>query len=51
LRRHRTFHDAAAGKAGLSGKPLDPMRRWQVGHWLEKIQSNVTAEGIDSWLP
>lgn len=46
-----SFHDAAAGKAGLSGKPLDPMRRWQVGHWLEKIQTNIVAEGIDEWLP
>ena len=46
-----TFHDAADGKPGASGRPLDPMRRWQVGHWISKIRENIANEGIEAWLP
>ena len=46
-----TFHDAADGKPGASGRPLDPMRRWQGGHWISKIRENIANEGIEAWLP
>lgn len=46
-----TFHDAAAGKPGVEGRPLGPMQRFLVGKWLTKIQENIAEAGIESWLP
>ena len=46
-----SFHDAAEGKNGITGKPLDPMRRWQVQNWLEVIEQNIATANITTWLP
>lgn len=43
--------DAAAGIAGNSGVPLDPVRQFMVKQWIGKVLGNIAAANATSWLP
>lgn len=45
------FADAAAGKPGPDGKPLDPVRQFMVEQWISKVQSEFARIGATEWLP
>lgn len=47
-----SFLDAVDGKPGKEdGRPLDPVRRYMVQEWIEKIQANLAAIGALEWMP
>lgn len=45
------FSDAAAGKRGIEGKPLDPVRQFMVEQWIGKVQKEFARIGATEWLP
>lgn len=45
------FVDAAAGRPGLGGKPLGPMRQFMVKKWIERVQTEFSRVGALEWLP
>ena len=45
------FFDAAAGRAGRDGKPLDPVRQFMVRQWLGKMRGQFENVGALQWLP
>lgn len=46
-----TYADAAAGKPGQNGKPLDPARAFMVEEWLERIEAGFEKLGVAELLP
>jgi len=46
-----SFHDAAANKPGLSGKPMDPVRQFMVKTWLDRLEEQFADIGVAEWLP
>ena len=46
-----SYHDAAAGKPGKSGKPIDPVKRFTVSRWLKNTQHNIEVAGLRELLP
>ncbi|WP_424140116.1 hypothetical protein [Roseomonas chloroacetimidivorans] len=45
------FLDAAAGKPGTSGKPLDPVRQFMVKQWIGKVQKEFERLKVTGWMP
>ena len=45
------FLDAAAGKPGPDGRPLDPVRRFMVSHWIRRVSEEIASIGAAEWLP
>jgi hypothetical protein len=45
------FIDAAAGKPGLSGKPLGPVRQFMIKQWIGKVRGEIERSGATEWLP
>ena len=45
------FADAAAGKPGSEGKPLDPVRQFMVEQWISKVRKEFERIGAAGWLP
>ncbi|QBL95601.1 MULTISPECIES: hypothetical protein [Komagataeibacter] len=46
-----SYHDAAAGKIGSGGKPIDPVKRFMVTRWLSTIRQNIEVAGLQEMLP
>lgn len=46
-----TFLEAASNKPGKSGKPLDPVRQFQVENWHKRMIEAFTKVGVLEWLP
>lgn len=46
-----TFFEAASNKPGKSGKPLDPVRQFQVENWHKRMIEAFTKVGALEWLP
>jgi len=46
-----SFFDAAAGKKGKSGKPLDPIYQFQTKTWTKGILTKIEEMGASEWLP
>jgi len=45
------FFDAAAGKPGKTGKPLDPISQHQTKVWIRNIFKAIDEIGASEWLP
>lgn len=45
------FMDAAAGRPGLKGVPLDPVRQFMVKQWIAKVLANLARVGATEWMP
>ena len=45
------FIDAAAGRKGKEGKPLDPVRQFMVKQWIAKIEAQFWEVGATEWVP
>jgi hypothetical protein len=46
-----SFYDAAKGKRGCRGKPMDPVRQFMVRSWLDEMERVFEKIGILEWLP
>lgn len=46
-----SFLDAVANKAGVSGKPLDPVRQFMVATWHKRMLAAFERAGALGWLP
>lgn len=46
-----TFTEAASGKPGVAGKPLDPVRQFMVKQWVGKIIKEFERIKVAGWLP
>ena len=46
-----SFPDAASGKPGKSGKPLDPIRQFMVKQWVGKVIKEFERIKVAGWLP
>lgn len=46
-----TFIDAAAGKKGRNGKPLDPARCFMVEDWMGAMEAELSGVGVEEWVP
>ncbi len=46
-----SFLDAVSNQAGVSGKPLDPVRQFMVASWHKKMVAAFERAGALSWLP
>ena len=45
------FVDAAAGRPGIKGVPLDPVRQFMVKQWIAKVLANLERVGATEWMP
>lgn len=46
-----SFFDAADGKSGRDGKPLDPLKRFSIKSWLDRMESQFATQNVGEWLP
>lgn len=46
-----SFLDAVANKAGVDGKPLDPVRQFMVSSWHKRMLKELSEAGALDWLP
>lgn len=46
-----TIMEAIANKPGRNGKPLDPVRQFQVVSWHKRMVEAFTTTGVLEWLP
>lgn len=46
-----TLQEVAAGKAGRSGKAMDPARRTMVEKWLKRMRAEFVEKGVEGYLP
>ncbi len=46
-----SFLDAVANKAGVDGKPLDPVRQFMVSSWHKRMLEEFSKRGALGWLP
>ena len=46
-----SFLDAAAGKPGPDGRPFNPVRRFMVSQWVQRVQEEIASIGAAEWMP
>jgi hypothetical protein len=46
-----SFLDTIAGKSGVNGKPLDPVRQFMVATWHKKLLAEFAEACAIEWLP
>jgi hypothetical protein len=46
-----SFYDVVAGKKGSEGKPMDPLAQFAAKRWIEALEQQFQANGIEEWLP
>lgn len=46
-----SFLNAVANKAGVDGKPLDPVRQFMVSGWHKRMLKELSEAGALDWLP
>ncbi|MEK8121593.1 hypothetical protein WOB59_00285 [Methylocystis sp. IM4] len=46
-----SFYDAVEGKKGRDGKPLDPLKRFSIKTWLDRMESQLASKKLAGWLP
>jgi hypothetical protein len=45
------FFDAAAGKRGKQGRPLDALAQFALKNWLDQMERQFQDIGVTEWLP
>ncbi len=45
------FYDAVEGKKGRDGRPLDPLKRFSIKTWLDRMESQLASKKLAGWLP
>lgn len=45
------FYEAVEGKAGRDGKPLDPLKRFSIKTWLDRMDAQLSSGTFREWLP
>ena len=46
-----SFIGAAAGEPGPDGRPFDPVRRFMVRQWINRVQEEIANIGATEWMP
>ena len=46
-----SFYDAAEGRRGRSGRPIDPVRQFMVKTWIARMEEEFRDNQVVEWLP